>query len=58
MLQRGRLDFSGLIHPLVALDEAPGVWRQIEASPNDVLKFGVRFDAPPPAAPGLQTARM
>lgn len=43
MLQRKRLDFSGLIEPLVALDEAPAVWTRIEKSPGDVIKFGVRF---------------
>lgn len=43
MLQRRRLDLSGLIDPLVELDDAPEVWRKIEASPGEVLKFGVRF---------------
>lgn len=55
MLQERRLDLGGLIHPLVSLDEAPGVWRRIEAAPGEVLKFGVRFDAAdarPPALPG------
>jgi threonine dehydrogenase-like Zn-dependent dehydrogenase len=43
MLQQKRLDFTGLIDPLVSLDEAPEVWRQINEAPGNVIKFGVRF---------------
>ena len=43
MLQRGRLDLSGLIDPLVTLDEAPDVWRRIENEPGTVIKYGVKF---------------
>lgn len=43
MLQSGKLDLSGLIHPLVALDEAPDVWRRIEEEPGTVIKYGVKF---------------
>jgi threonine dehydrogenase-like Zn-dependent dehydrogenase len=43
MLQHKQLDFTGLINPLVSLDEAPDVWRQINEAPGNVIKFGVRF---------------
>lgn len=43
MLQRGRLDLSGLIDPLVTLDEAPDVWHRIENEPGTVIKYGVKF---------------
>ncbi|MFW5743480.1 MAG: zinc-dependent alcohol dehydrogenase [Spirochaetota bacterium] len=43
MLQEGKLDLSGLIDPLVELDEAPAVWKRIENEPGTVIKYGVKF---------------
>lgn len=43
MLQKGRLDLSGLIQPLVSLEQAPDTWRRIEDDPGSVIKLGVKF---------------
>lgn len=43
MLQKGLLDLSGLIDPVVSIDEMPDVWRRIEHDPGTVIKYGVQF---------------
>jgi threonine dehydrogenase-like Zn-dependent dehydrogenase len=43
MLRQKRLDLSGLIDPLVAIEEMPDVFRRIEQDPGTVIKYGVRF---------------
>lgn len=43
MLQNKRLDLSGLIDPLVSLEDAPAVWKRIEGDPGTVIKYGVKF---------------
>ncbi len=43
MLQSQRYDLSGLIDPLVRVEEAPDVWKRIENDPGTVIKYGVEF---------------
>lgn len=43
MIQKKRVDFSGLIDPLVGPEEMPRVVRQIYEAPGTVIKYGVRF---------------
>ena len=43
MMRQGALTGSGLIQPLVSLDEAPAVWDLVVNNPAEVVKFGVRF---------------
>ncbi len=43
MMRKERMNAHGLLDPVVSLDEAPGVWRQIVQDPAKVIKFAVRF---------------
>ncbi|MFW5689088.1 MAG: zinc-dependent alcohol dehydrogenase [Spirochaetota bacterium] len=43
MLRDRRIDLSGLITPLVSVEEMPGVFERIENDPGSVIKYGVRF---------------
>lgn len=43
MLRQGQLDLSGLIDPLVSIEEMPDVFRRIESDPGSVIKYGVKF---------------
>ncbi|NLA59284.1 MAG: zinc-binding alcohol dehydrogenase [Firmicutes bacterium] len=43
LLRKGYLDFSGLIHPVVSLEEGPKVWELIENRPAEVIKYAVKF---------------
>jgi threonine dehydrogenase-like Zn-dependent dehydrogenase len=43
MLRQGQLDLSGLIDPLVSIEEMPDVFRRIEQDPGTVIKYGVKF---------------
>ena len=43
MMRQGRLTAPGLIHPVVALEEGPEVFRLIEQDPDKVIKFAIAF---------------
>ena len=43
MMRKGKLTAPGLIDPVVPLEEGPEVFRLIEAEPDRVIKFAVRF---------------
>ena len=43
MMRQGRLTVSGLIDPVVPIEEGPEVWRMIEQEPDRVIKYAVRF---------------
>ncbi len=43
MMRQGRLTVSGLIDPVVPIEEGPEVWRMIEREPDRVIKYAVRF---------------
>jgi threonine dehydrogenase-like Zn-dependent dehydrogenase len=43
MMRQGKLNASGLIDPVVSLDEGPEVFRMIEEDPGKVIKYGVRL---------------
>lgn len=43
MLSRGLLDFSGMIDPLVRIEDAADVFRRIRDDPGSVIKYGVDF---------------
>ena len=43
MMRQGKLTAPGLITPVVPLAEGPRVFRQIEESPESVIKFAIKF---------------
>ncbi|TFH05415.1 MAG: zinc-binding alcohol dehydrogenase, partial [Spirochaetales bacterium] len=43
MLRQGRLDLSGMIDPVVSIDQMPEVFRRIEQDPGTLIKYGVKF---------------
>lgn len=43
MMQQGKLSAPGLIHPVVSLDRGPEVFHMMKESPQETLKYAVRF---------------
>jgi threonine dehydrogenase-like Zn-dependent dehydrogenase len=43
MMRKGKLTATGLIDPVIPLDEGPEVFRRIEREPDTVIKYAVRF---------------
>ncbi|MCC7353003.1 MAG: zinc-binding alcohol dehydrogenase [Anaerolineae bacterium] len=43
MMRQGRLTVSGMIDPIVPIEEGPEVWRMIEQEPDRVIKYAVKF---------------
>lgn len=45
MMRQGRMPADGILDPVVSLEQAPEVWRQIVEEPEKVIKFAVEFPA-------------